>query len=63
MLKLKSFTSTGTVFQAGRWGKVKQDKMEFSAKRLRKYCRNMSRDRLGTKFSKNCELFISVEFT
>ena len=25
-------------------GKVKQDKMEFSAKRLRKYCRNMSRN-------------------
>ena len=42
-LKLKSF-STGTVFQAGRWGKVKQDEMEFSAKRLRKDCRNMSRD-------------------
>ena len=47
MLKLKSFTSTVTVFQAGRWGKVKQDKMEFSAKRLRKYCRNMSCNRGG----------------
>jgi len=32
-----------TVFQAGRWDKVKKDKMEFSAKRLRKYCRNISR--------------------
>ena len=44
VLKLKSFTITVTVFQAGRWGKVKQDKMEFSAKRLRKYCRNMLLD-------------------
>ena len=35
-----------TVFQAGRWGKVKQDKIEFSEKRLRKYCRNMSRDKV-----------------
>ena len=45
MLKLKSFTSTVTAFQAGRWDKVKQDKMGFSAKRLKKYCRNMSRDK------------------
>ena len=44
VLKLKSFTSTVAVFPAGRWGKVKQDNMEFSANRLRKYCRNMSRD-------------------
>ena len=44
VLKLKSFTSTVTAFQAGRWGKVKQDRIEFSAKRLRKYCRNMSHD-------------------
>ena len=44
MRKLKSSTCTVTVFQAGRWGKVKQDKMEFSAKRLRKYSRNMSRN-------------------
>ena len=44
MLELKSFTSTATDFQAGRWGKVKQDNMEFSANRLRKYCRNMSCD-------------------
>ena len=36
-----------TVFQAGRWGKVKQDKMKFSAKRLRKYGRNMSHDTLS----------------
>ena len=35
-----------TVFQAGRWDKVKKDKMEFSAKRLRKYYKNMSRNTL-----------------
>ena len=35
-----------TVFQGGEWGKVKQDKMAFSAKRLRKCCSNMSRDTL-----------------
>ena len=39
-----------TVFQAGMWGEVKQDKMEFSAekieaKRLKKCFRNMSPDR------------------
>ena len=50
MLKLKSFTSTATVFQAGIWGKVKQDKMEFSAERLRKYCRKMSHDRDPIQF-------------
>ena len=44
VLKLKSVTSTATVFQAGIWGKVKQGKMEFLAKRLRKYYRNMSHD-------------------
>ena len=47
VVKLKAFTSTATVFQAGLWGKVKQDKMEFSAEkteaeRLRRDCRNMS---------------------
>ena len=52
VLKLKSFTSTATVFQAGIWSKVKQDTMEFlawkiEAKRLRKDCRNMSPDILG----------------
>ena len=44
VLKPKSFVGTETVFQAGRWGKGKQDKMEFSAKRLRKPCRNRSPD-------------------
>ena len=38
-----------TVFQAGIWGKVTQDKTEFleekiEAKKLRKDCKNMSRD-------------------
>ena len=37
VLKLKSSTITVTVSQAGRWHKVRKDKMEFSAKRLRKY--------------------------
>ena len=31
-----------TVSQAGRRDKVRKDKMEFSAKRLRKYYKNMS---------------------
>ena len=33
-----------TVSQAGRWDKVRKDKTEFSAKRLRKYYKNMSRN-------------------
>jgi len=39
---LKSFTFTETVSQAGRLGKVRKGKMEFSAKRLRKYYKNVS---------------------
>ena len=35
-----------TVSQAGRQDKVRKDKMEFSAKRLRKYYKNMSQDSL-----------------
>ena len=38
-----------TIFQEGRWGKIKQDKMKFSAKRLRNYCRNMSHDSRSLK--------------
>jgi len=33
-----------TVSQAGKWDEVRKDKMEFSAKRLRKYYENMSRN-------------------
>ena len=46
VLKLKSFTITVTVSQAGRQDKIRKDKMEFSAKRLRKYYKNMSQDSL-----------------
>ena len=35
-----------TVSQAGRQNKVRKDKMEFSAKRLRKYYKNMSRNNI-----------------
>lgn len=45
MLELKSFTVTAAVFHAGRWGQVKQDRMAFSAGRLRTDCRHVSRDR------------------
>ena len=53
VLKLKSFTSTVTVFQAGRWDKVKKDKMEFSAKKLRKYYKNMSCNSVGWQLQFN----------
>ena len=34
VLQLKSFTRTVTLFQAGRWDKVKKGKMEFSEKHV-----------------------------
>ena len=43
VLKLKSFTSTVTVFQAGRWDKVKQNKREFFSKEAEKMLQKLLR--------------------
>lgn len=57
VLKLKSFTITKT-FSSRKTGQSKEDKMEFSAKRLRKYYKNMSHNKYFLK--ENPESYLAL---